>query len=175
MQRVALEWIALKTSPQADYVRLAKFGAAHPQWPANVWIRYRQEAALYNDRAHPELAATLFAADPPRTTAGKLALARADRLAGHLEEAAALVRGVWRDDDFDGWTERAVLNDFAPLLTSADHQYRAERLLYAEKIAPALRAAALAGPDALAHAKAWASAIAKPMADGRLDAPCPPR
>jgi soluble lytic murein transglycosylase len=170
LQRTALEWIALKTSPQADYARLAKFGAAHPDWPANTWIRYRQEAALYNDRAHPEVTAALFAADPPRSTAGKLALARIALAAGRRDEAGALVRAIWRDDDFDGWTERAVLTDFSSLLSSADHHYRAERLLYAEKIAPALRAAALAGPDALAHAKAWAGAIGRPLTDAAWSA-----
>jgi soluble lytic murein transglycosylase len=170
LQRTALEWIALKTSPQADYARLAKFGAAHPDWPANTWIRYRQEAALYNDRAHPEVTAALFSADPPRSTAGKLALARIALAAGRRDEAGALVRAIWRDDDFDGWTERAVLTDFSSLLSSADHHYRAERLLYAEKIAPALRAAALAGPDALAHAKAWAGAIGRPLTDAAWSA-----
>jgi soluble lytic murein transglycosylase len=165
LQRGALEWIALKTSREPDYGRLAAFAAAHPDWPAGPWIRYRQEAALYNDRAHPELAATLFAADPPRTTAGKLALARADRLAGRPEEAAALVRSVWRHDDFDGWTEGVLIAEFSGVLTPADHKYRAERLLYAEKPMAGLRAAALAGADTLALARIWAGAIGKPFSD----------
>jgi soluble lytic murein transglycosylase len=165
LQRVALEWIALKTSSQADYGRLAAFSAAHPQWAALTWIRYRQEAALYNDRAHPEATAALFAADPPRTPVGKLALARIERAAGRIDQAATLVRGVWRNDDFDGWTEGVLLSEFGPLLSPADHKYRAERLLYAEKIAPAMRAAALAGPDMVALAKIWAAGIARPLGD----------
>jgi soluble lytic murein transglycosylase len=168
LQRAALEWIALKSAPHPDYDRLAIFFAAHPEWP-ETWIRYRQEAALYNDRAHPEIAAAFFAANPPRTPTGKLALARLARAAGHLEEAGALVRGVWRDEEFDGWTEGAVLTEFSSLLNSADHKYRAERLLYEEKIAPALRAAALAGPEALGLAKTWAGAIAKPLTDVAWD------
>jgi soluble lytic murein transglycosylase len=170
LQRVALEWIALKSSPQPDYARLAAFGAAHSAWPANAWLRYRQEAAVYIDRAHPKIAAALFAADPPRTPAGKLALARIARAAGRLEEARALVRGVWRDDDLDGWTEGALLSEFAPLLGRADLKYRAERLLYQEKIAPALRAATLAGPETLALAKAWAGAVGKPLTDAAWNA-----
>jgi soluble lytic murein transglycosylase len=165
LQRLALEWIGLKSAPRADYARLAAFGAAHPAWPGGAWIRYQQEAALYNDRAHPELAAALFVTDPPRTTVGKLALARAKRLDGHADEAAALVRAAWRDDDFDSWTEGALLSEFSPLLTAADHKYRAERLLYQEKTAAALRVAALGGPDALALARVWAGAIARPFND----------
>jgi soluble lytic murein transglycosylase len=170
LQRVALEWIALKSSPHADYARLAAFGAAHPEWPAGAWIRYQQEAALYNDRAHPQIAAALFAASPPRTPAGKLTMARIARTDGHLDQAVALVRSVWRNDDFDGWTEGVLLNEFSALLSVADHKARAERLLYEEKIAPALRAAALAGAQELSVAKIWAGAIAKPLADAAWDA-----
>jgi soluble lytic murein transglycosylase len=170
LQRVALEWIALKTSPQADYSRLAAFEAAHPQWPAMAWIHYRQEAALYNDRAHPEASAALFAAAPPQTPVGKLALARIERAAGRLDQAAALVRGAWRNDDFDGWTEGVLLSEFGALLSAADHKYRAERLLYAEKIAPAMRAAALAGPDMVAVARIWAAGIARPLTDAAWNA-----
>jgi soluble lytic murein transglycosylase len=170
LQRVALEWIALKSSPQADYARLAAFEAANPGWPASAWIRERREAAIYNDRAHPDAALTQFAADPPRTPVGRLALARAARSAGRLDEAARLVRGVWRDDDLDGWTEGAILREFAPLLTGADHRRRAVRLLYQERIGPALRAAALAGPETFALAKVWAGALAHPLADAAWDA-----
>jgi soluble lytic murein transglycosylase len=170
LQRTALEWVALKSSPRTDYARLATFGAAHPDWPANSWIRYRQEAALYNDRDRPQIAAALLAANPPLSPAGKLALARIARASGRLEEAATLVRDIWRDADFDNWTERAVLSEFSALLSAADHRYRAERLLYQEKTAPALRAAALAGADVLARATAWAGAISRPLTDAAWDA-----
>jgi soluble lytic murein transglycosylase len=165
LQRVALEWIALRTSAHPDYARLAAFGAAHPEWAANPWIRYQQEAALYTQHARPEIVRGLFAVDPPRTPAGKLALARTARAGGDDEQAAVLVRGVWRDDDLDGWTEGALLGEFAGLLTPADHKFRAERLLYREKVAPALHAAALASADELALAKIWAGYIHAPLTD----------
>ncbi|WP_158813183.1 lytic transglycosylase domain-containing protein [Methylocapsa sp. S129] len=170
LQRAALEWIALKSSPRADYARLTTFQTAHPEWPASTWIRYRQEAALYNDRAHPELTVAVFAQEPPRTPVGKLALARIESAGGRLNQATALVRSIWRDDDFDGWTEGALLSEFGALLTSADHKYRAERLLYQEKIGAALRVAALAGSEELALAKIWAGAIGKPLTDAAWDA-----
>jgi soluble lytic murein transglycosylase len=170
LQRLALEWIALKSALHPDFERLAAFGAAHPDWAAGAWIRYRQEGALYGERARPAAVKAFFAADPPRTTAGKLALARVAHDSGRLAEAAALVRGIWRDSDFDGWTEGALLGEFAGLLSAADHKFRAERLLYAEKPVAALRAAALAGADELALAKVWANAIHGPVAETALDA-----
>lgn len=170
LQRTALEWIALKTSPHADFARLASFAAVHPEWPAEAWIRFRQEAALYNDRAHPEFAAAFFASNPPRSPVGKLMLARLARAIGQPDRAAALVRGVWRDDDLDAWSEAALLGEFSTFLTSADDKYRAERLLYEEKPAAALRAAARASVATLALAKIWAGAIGKPLTDAAWSA-----
>jgi soluble lytic murein transglycosylase len=170
LQRVALEWIALKSAPHPDFDRLAVFRAAHPDWAADAWIRYRQEGALYGERAHPAAVAAFFAGAPPRTAAGKLALARVAHDAGRLEQAAAFVRDVWRNDDLDAWTEGALLGEFAAVLTHADHKFRTERLLYAGRVGPALRAAALAGADELALAKVWANAIRGPVPEAALDA-----
>ena len=60
LQRLALEWIALKSAPRPDDARLAAFAAAHPDWPARLWIRSFQEAALYRGRARPEAVAAFF-------------------------------------------------------------------------------------------------------------------
>ncbi|HYA74976.1 MAG TPA: lytic transglycosylase domain-containing protein, partial [Roseiarcus sp.] len=163
LQRAALEWVALRLAAQPDDRRLAAFAAAHPQWPGGDWIRAEQEAHLYTERPAPPIIAALFAADPPRTPAGKLAAARAALDAGRRDEATGIVRALWREGDFDAWTEGAVLKDFASALTRADHKYRADRLLYAERTAPALRAAALAGADEVALAQARVAAMAGPL------------
>ncbi len=57
----------------------------------------------------------------------------------------------------------AVLKDFASALTRDDHKYRADRLLYAEKSAAALRAAGLAGPGEVALAEARIAAMRGPL------------
>ncbi len=92
---------------QPDDRRLAAFAAAHPQWPGGDWIRAVQEAHLYTERAAPSVVAALFAGDPPRTPAGKLAAARAALDAGRRDEATGIVRALWRDSDLDAWTEGA--------------------------------------------------------------------
>ena len=169
VQALALEWIALKSTTPPDYDRLAAFGVAHPRWPANDWVRYQQEAALYarpfSDRAIGEL----FGSEQPQSPPGKLALARLARDAGHLDQAAATVRALWRNETLNLWTEGVLLRDFASLLTSADHKFRADRLLYAENAAAALRAAALAGPDVLALATARAASLRGPLAQPLVD------
>ena len=56
-----------------------------------------------------------------------------------------------------------MLEEFAVLLTRADHKYRADRLLYAENVWAAMRAARLAGPDEVALANARIEAMRGPL------------
>jgi soluble lytic murein transglycosylase len=160
-QRAALEWVALKSAPDRDH--LTAFEGAHKDWPAADWMRDMQEGWLYSERTPAATIEALFAHDPPRTPAGVLAAARAEVDGGHKDKATSLVRGLWRDLDLDYATEGKVLREFGVLLTRADHKYRADRLLYAEKIAPALRAAGLAGADEVALADARIEAMRGPL------------
>ena len=168
IQRIALNWIALKTAPRPDYVSLAAFGAAHPGWPANDWVRYEQEAALFAAPPPAATLAALFANDPPRTPPGKLALARAARAAGNLQQAGDLIRFIWRNDTLNAWTENLVLREFAGLLNPADHSARADRLFYAENYGAAMRAAALSGLAPLAAQRARIDALHNPIAPGSI-------
>jgi soluble lytic murein transglycosylase len=161
-ERAAFDWLALRLAPRPDDKRLAAFAAAHPQWPGD-WIRAVAEGRLYADHPSVEIVTARFAGDPPRTAAGKLALARAMLESGRRDEATAIVAPLWRNDDLDSWSEAETLKTFAALLTRADHKYRADRLLYAEKSGAAWRAAALAGPDELALAQARIAAASGPL------------
>jgi soluble lytic murein transglycosylase len=163
IERAAADWAGLRLAADPDDRRLAAFAAAHPDWPGEDWIRAEQEAHLYTERAAPPLIAARLAGDSPRTPAGKLAAARAALGAGRREEATGIVRSLWREDDLDSWNERAILAEFASALTRADHKYRADRLLYAEKTGPATRAAALAGADEVALARARIAAMSGPL------------
>jgi len=170
LQRTALAWVALRSAPRPDYARLAAFGAAHADWPSQSWIRYEQEAALYAARPAARIVAGLFAADGPHTAPGKLALARAALELGRTDQSAALARFVWREDDLDAGSESALLREFAPLLTKADHKYRADRLFYAQRFAASLRAATQAGPEAVALANLRLAALNAPQPQAAADA-----
>lgn len=175
--QTTLEWIALRTFPrEAGFERIQAFADAHPTWPALAWLRKRSEEALYGDRKNPALIKAFFEQKRPETPAGKLALARALTDDGKTDEAAALVREVWREADLNASIEAKIKTDFASYLTKADHKYRADRLLYKEQIANAFRAAALAGPDVMALAKARAAVIDEAASDKLLAAvPAPLR
>jgi soluble lytic murein transglycosylase len=164
--RTALDWTALRSFPrESGFEKTQAFIAAHPRWPALEWLRNRSEEALFGDRKSAALIASYFAASEPQTAAGKLALARVLKDAGKSSEAAALVRAVWREFDLNAALEAKATSDFGSYLGKADHKYRADRLLYKEQTASALRAAALAGPDVVALAKARASVIAEAPSD----------
>ncbi len=160
--KTALEWAALWSFPrESGFARIQAFITAHPHWPARDWLRSRTEESLFGDRKSTALIASYFATSEPQTPAGKLALARALRDAGKSSEAATLARGVWREADLNPTLEARITADFGDYLQKSDYKYRADRLLYKEQTANALRAAALAGPDVLALAKARASVIAE--------------
>ena len=162
-RRLALEWAALRADPQPGAYALQAFAAAHPSWPAEGYLRTREEADLVVHPRPPADVIAFFAASAPQSSAGKLALARALGASGRVSEAIGTIRTLWRDGNFDAWTEAAILREFGPALTLADHKYRADRLLYAESWAAASRAAALAGPDETKLADARAVAARGPL------------
>ena len=158
--RLTAEWTAVRLdSHLVGLGRLDAFMAAHPDWPAVSWVARRAEEAVAATR-DPALIEARLGATPPKTVAGRLALAGADRTLGHAEAAARLVHGLWRDDDLSPWQETTLAHDFADVIDREDHRIRAEHLLYKEKVAPGLKEAALAGPDVMALAKARAAVIA---------------
>jgi soluble lytic murein transglycosylase len=167
--KTALEWIALRSFPhEAGFERLQAFMQAHPAWPALEWLKKRSEESLYGDRKSNTLIKTYFGSTMPATAAGKLALARALAEDGRTGEAGDLVRAVWRESDINPQLESKVKAEFGTYLGKADHKYRAERLLYKEQNEVAFRAAALAGPDVLALAKAHAAVVAEARSDKLL-------
>ena len=169
-QRLALEWASLRADAHPSFAALAAFLEAHPGWPRSGWIRGRQEAEL---AAHPEAPAKVadyFALAPPESSAGKIADARAASALGRADEAAQIIRPLWRDGNFNSFTESVILRDFGGLLTKSDHKYRADRLFYAGYFGASARAAALAGSDVLALAEARIEADRAPLTPAVLKA-----
>jgi soluble lytic murein transglycosylase len=171
LARTLVEWIALRTKPrEAGYERLMGFTTLHPDWPGNAALLKRAEEALYGDHRSLDLIRDFFATHAPASAAGKLALARLRLADGEREAAASLVREVWRTADINAAIEAQIHKDYGDLLRVEDYKYRADRLLYREDVAGALRSATLAGPDVLALAKARAAVINEAASDDLLGA-----
>ncbi len=155
----AAQWTGLRLRPKdAGVARLVGFLSEHKGWPARDWLRRRAEEALLSDRYAGAVVKEFFAVAKPQTIFGKIALARALARDGDFNGAAVLARDVWREGDLGESIEAAVRREFSDFLTIADHKYRADRLLYADKNAAALRAAELAGKDVALLARVRAAA-----------------
>jgi soluble lytic murein transglycosylase len=161
--RLGLEWASLRANAHPTFAALSAFLEAHPTWPSRGWIRGRQEAELAAQPEAPAKVAEFFAGGAPETSAGKIAAARAAKAMGRNDEAARIIRALWRDDSFDALTESVILRDFSASLLKADHQRRADRLFYAGYVSAAARTAALAGPEVLALEEARVQAARAPM------------
>ena len=151
---LALEWASLRSDAHLSVAALTSFAEAHPGWPDGGWIRRRREAQLLSNSEAAAKVAAYFASEPPQTSVGMIAAARAANATGRFDEGARIIRALWRDGDFDHSTETLIQREFGAALTRADHKYRADRLLYVESFESALRAAALAGADIIALARA---------------------
>jgi soluble lytic murein transglycosylase len=153
--RTTLEWVAIRTNSKSlSFDRIAAFMKAHPRWPSSTWLRRRAEEALLRDRRPKTVVKAFFDKEKPVSAAGKVALARVLKAEGKDSEAGALIRSAWRDDTMGSEMEAAIIEDFKDALTRADHRNRMERLLFKEENGAALRAAAKAGADYTALAKA---------------------
>ena len=149
------------------------FGAAHPDWAADAWIRYRQEGALYGERAHP-------AAVTPRSS-------QAPRLARRPENwpwrASPAIRGSSRTGGgvrarrlaqrrprrLDGRrAARRIRRRADPCGSQISHGAAALRRK-PDRAGFARRGGWLARTNSLL-AKVWANAIRGPVPEAALDA-----
>lgn len=172
LARLTLEWVALRKLPQdAGFARLNAFHRGQPDWPAQQ-LQRRAEDLLFKSR-DAGAALDWFARNPPQTPLGKIALARALRQHGKNEDAATLIRAVWREAELSAALEKTLTSEFADALGKAEHKARADFAAYKERDGVALRAAALAGPDVAALIRARVS-VTNEGASDKLMAVVPP-
>ena len=143
--RALLEWVAIRAGAGIGFERTVAFTRSNPDWPAGPLLRRRAEEALLTERRNAATVRAFFAASKPASAPGKFALALALKSDGLDEDAAALVRDLWRSETFGRGLETRVTDAFPGLLTRIDHRYRMERALLKEDYETAGRAAASAG------------------------------
>ncbi len=143
--RALFEWVAIRAGAGIGFERTVAFTRANPDWPAGPLLRRRAEEALLTERRNAATVRAFFSASKPASAPGKFALALALRADGLDEDAAALVRDLWRTESFGRSFEAKVTDAFPASLTRVDHRYRMERALLKEDYDTAGRAAALAG------------------------------
>lgn len=143
--KALLDWVAIRAGAGVDFERIVGFARGNPDWPFGPLLRRRAEERLLAEKKSPPVVRAYFGSAKPSSAPGKLALALAFKADGLDEDAAALVRDLWREDEFGRSFETRVMDAFPGVLTQVDHRYRMERALMKETWETAQRAAEYAG------------------------------
>lgn len=137
---------------EADQILAVR--SAHKSWPEPEELRLRAEQEFLKERPlHSEIVA-FFAAEPPLTMSGNLALIRALDGVGRTRTAENRVRELWRRERLSAGLADRVAEEFGSRLRRSDHLARLHYLLYSrrdsEAIAQAKRLGRAYGPYARA-------------------------
>ena len=162
LARKLVEWIILRSDEaDLDSPRYAAFIAANPTWPGITALRRRAEAALWQQQADPRAVLNFFAAEPPLTGKGRLALARALLAEGDRAGAQATIHLAWRKDGFSADVEDQARAIFGEFITPADDKARMDTRFDVDDEEAGTRAARQLGPVGLSIAKARSAVINK--------------
>lgn len=172
LDREAMIWaIANHSDGRASSAEIAEAAKVLRGWPGLERLRLAGERALYWEKAAPQTVVEAFGAAPPETVQGVIALTRANLALGAEDKARQVLVPFWRRAKLGAADERLILKEFAGLLSQADHRYRMERMLYAERVSSAERIAAQAGAKELQ--KAWAAVLRRDKRAEKLLAAVP--
>lgn len=121
-------------------------------WPGMAALRDHSERAMFRENPGPRIVLDAFGNTRPQTAQGAMLLARAQLAVGNADAARAILSRMWRIERLDAGDERAVIDEFGSVIPDADHRFRMEKMLYADRLASAERVAGLAGARELAKA-----------------------
>lgn len=158
--RALLEWVAIRSSANlVPFTRIDAFLKAYPNYPATTLFRRRAEEMLIAEKKSPLAIRAFFHGQRPVSPAGRIALALALKAEGKSEEAAALARQSWLQDQLGLALETIALDAFGDRLTTADHRLRAERYIFRGNDTAALRNAARVSADYVVLARARLASV----------------
>lgn len=139
------DWRRLRQSSGYSFGDYARFLNSNPGWPGEATMRRNAEKAM---RAGENAGVVLafFQNHKPTTGNGYARLAEALTATGRPVEALAAAREAWASDDLGATDEPLVHARYGASLTRADHDRRADSLLFAKKPNDAYRFLALVSP-----------------------------
>jgi soluble lytic murein transglycosylase len=166
-----LDWvIARQSDSDLSPAEIIAILENHRGWPEPERLFLRAEQAFHAPGPDSQAILTFYGTTPPRTVGGKLALAGALREAGRRDEAAEIVRALWRDWPLASNQAGAVLARFSAMLSREDHLYRFRRLVLSRQTSEAVAQAELLGPGYAGLARGVIASL-----DSRAEAPGPLR
>lgn len=141
-----IEWKRLQQSDNWPFSDYANFMLAHPGWPGETSRRAAAETVLDSGTWAPGLVVRFFERFPPLTPAGHLRFAEALAASGRRADANEQARKAWRAGTLRPADESKLMAGFLPALTPADHDARADILLWKGATSAAARQLAFVSP-----------------------------
>ncbi len=130
------------------------FRRRNPDFPGQLTLRRRAETALAERTEPADRVLAWFAANPPMSADGVLALLQAAAQAGRTGTVAATVRRFWIEKAIDGADQAELLRAGGHLLRTEDHWARLDRLVWENAEDAAARLFDLVDPGRRALAQA---------------------
>ena len=140
------QWRALQQSDGLGFSTYANFLIANPGWPGEDRMRKLAESGINPDSFDPGQVAAFFARFPARSATGHARNAVALMQLGRMDEARVAARNAWIGGSLTPADEARLLSLFGSGFTSADHDQRADALLWANDTTGAARMIAYVSP-----------------------------
>ncbi len=138
------DWRRLRQSEGYSFGDYARFLIYNPDWPGESAMRRSAEKAMRpGENAATVLA--FFRSDPPLSGNGFARYAEALSATGRATEALEAARKAWASPDLSAYDEQSFYARFGTSLTFADHERRADALLFDKKASDAQRFLSLVG------------------------------
>ena len=133
------QWRALQQSDGLGFSTYASFIMANPGWPGEDRMRRLAETGINPDSYAPAQVVAFFARFPARTSVGHARNAVALMQLGRMDEARVAARNAWIGGSLQPGDEARLLSLFGSGFTPADHDLRADMLLWNNDVAGAMR------------------------------------
>ncbi|HUD95778.1 lytic transglycosylase domain-containing protein [Sphingobium sp.] len=140
------QWRALQQSDGLGASTYASFILINPGWPGEDRMRRLAETGINPDSYDPAQVTAFFARFPARTATGHARNAVALMQLGRMNEARIAARNAWIGGSLSPADEARLLSLFGSSLTPADHDQRADSLLWGNDVNGAMRMIAYVSP-----------------------------
>ncbi|MES2157088.1 MAG: lytic transglycosylase domain-containing protein [Pseudomonadota bacterium] len=140
------QWRSLQQSDGMGFSTFASFMLTNPGWPGEDRMRRLAETGINPDSYDPRQVTAFFARFPARTATGHARNATALMQMGRMDEARVAARNAWIGGSLSVADEARLLSLFGSTLSPADHDQRADMLLWGNDTGGADRMMAYVSP-----------------------------
>lgn len=169
LDQAILTWSLIRSGdPLIPYDMIVEFQNRYSDFPLQPTLKRRAEEALARQKLGSNLVLSVYGNVDPISIQGIIQKSEALMAANRTEEAARLVRGLWRTSRLSSAFESEIKTKFKSILRKSDHKWRTDMLLYRELTSEGLRVAGLVSKDYVTLAKARQAVIRRTKAAASL-------